>query len=100
MFFFQGEKQNMSVRDDSGDRILGGALVDKSTLVDFLAVRKIPIRRHPFIQAGGVLATEVSSEPESEDPAVESFLSQIRETVLTDRALHDKVQILSSTKTA
>ncbi|KIK97158.1 hypothetical protein PAXRUDRAFT_825250 [Paxillus rubicundulus Ve08.2h10] len=58
--------------------------------VDFLAVRKIPIQRHPFIQAGGVLDAEVSNEPESEDPAVESFLSQIRETVLTDRALHDK----------
>ncbi|KAF9221989.1 DEAD-domain-containing protein [Gyrodon lividus] len=58
--------------------------------VDFLAVRKIPIRRYPFIQAGGVLASEVSSEPEFEDPAVQTFLSQIRETVLTDRALNDK----------
>ncbi|KIJ70539.1 hypothetical protein HYDPIDRAFT_23639 [Hydnomerulius pinastri MD-312] len=58
--------------------------------VDFLAVRKIPIRRHPFIQAGGVLAKEVSSEPENEDPTVALFLSQIRATILTDRALNDK----------
>jgi len=57
---------------------------------DFLAVRKIPIRKHPVIQAGGILSAQGSSEPEANDPAVTSFLSQMRETVLTDRALNDK----------
>ncbi|KAF9247068.1 DEAD-domain-containing protein [Melanogaster broomeanus] len=49
--------------------------------VDFLAVRKIPIRRHPYIRVDGALATEVLSEPESEDPVV-------------NRALSDKVRPL------
>ncbi|KAH0839733.1 DEAD-domain-containing protein [Lanmaoa asiatica] len=58
--------------------------------IDFLAVRKIPIRKHPVIQAGGILPAQSLSEPEPDHPAVTSFLSQIRETVMTDRALHDK----------
>ncbi|KAG6378532.1 DEAD-domain-containing protein [Boletus reticuloceps] len=58
--------------------------------IDFLAVRKIPIRKHPVIQAGGILAERRSSELEPDDLAVTSFLSQIRDIVLTDRALNDK----------
>ncbi|KAF8138261.1 DEAD-domain-containing protein [Boletus edulis] len=58
--------------------------------IDFLAVRKIPIRKHPVIQAGGILAERRSSEPEPDDLAVTSFLSHIRDIVLTDRALNDK----------
>jgi ATP-dependent RNA helicase DDX55/SPB4 len=58
--------------------------------IDFLAVRKIPTRKHPVIQAGGILPAQGSSEPEPDEPAVASFLSQIRDTVLTDRALNDK----------
>jgi hypothetical protein len=54
-------------------------------------VRKIPTRKHPVIQAGGILPAQGSSEPEPDEPAVASFLSQIRDTVLTDRALNDKV---------
>jgi ATP-dependent RNA helicase DDX55/SPB4 len=34
--------------------------------------------------------------PSTEDDIVDTFLSQIRQTVLTDRALHDKVNILSN----
>lgn len=60
---------------------------------DFLAVRKIPIRNHPVIQASGILTQHLSSEPEPNDPAIASFSSQIRETVLTDRALNDKVPV-------
>ncbi|KAF8559086.1 DEAD-domain-containing protein [Imleria badia] len=66
-------------------------LVGRETeYIDFLAVRKIPIRKHPVIQDGGILPQEGSGEPEPDDPAVASFLSQIRQTVLTDRALNDK----------
>ncbi|KAG8218451.1 DEAD-domain-containing protein [Butyriboletus roseoflavus] len=58
--------------------------------IDFLAVRKIPIRKHPVVRADGVLPAQGSSGPEPDDAAVALFLSRIRETVLTDRALHDK----------
>ncbi|KAH7887719.1 DEAD-domain-containing protein [Phlebopus sp. FC_14] len=58
--------------------------------IDFLAVRKIPIWKHPLISAGGVLASDFAPEREETDAAVQSFLSKIRETVLTDRALSDK----------
>lgn len=54
-------------------------------------MRKIPIRNHPAIQAGGNLAEQGTCNLEQEDPAVASFLSQIRKIVLTDRALNDKV---------
>jgi len=54
-------------------------------------VRKIPIRKHPAIRAGGILSAQSSSEPEPDDLVVTSFLSQIRDTVLSDRALNDKV---------
>ncbi|KAI9574881.1 DEAD-domain-containing protein [Boletus coccyginus] len=56
--------------------------------IDFLAVRKIPIRKHPVVRAGGILPAQGSSEPD--ELAVTSFLSQIRGTVLSDRALNDK----------
>lgn len=64
---------------------------------DFLAVRKIPIRKYPIIQAGSVPPPQGSSDnPEPGDQAVASFLSRIRETVLTDRALNDKVPAIIS----
>ncbi|OJA19027.1 hypothetical protein AZE42_00371 [Rhizopogon vesiculosus] len=56
--------------------------------IDFLSVRKIPIRQHPYILADGS-ATRDSDCP-SEDDVVDRFLSQIRQTVMTDRALYDK----------
>lgn len=52
-------------------------------------MRKIPIRKHPVVRAGGFLPAQGSSEPD--ELAVTSFLSQIRGTVLSDRALNDKV---------
>ncbi|KAI6119324.1 DEAD-domain-containing protein [Pisolithus croceorrhizus] len=58
--------------------------------IDFLAVRKIPVRRHPYIGVGGVLARDEIHEPSEEDAVVPEYLSKIREVVLTDRALNDK----------
>lgn len=68
-----------------------GVFDDDHTRKDFLAVRKIPIRKHPVIQAGGILPEQGSGERNADDAAVASFLSQIRNTVLTDRTLNDKV---------
>ncbi|OAX43473.1 DEAD-domain-containing protein [Rhizopogon vinicolor AM-OR11-026] len=56
--------------------------------IDFLSVRKIPIRQHPYILADGSAIRD--SDCPSEDDVVDSFLSQIRQTVMTDRALCDK----------
>jgi hypothetical protein len=58
--------------------------------IDFLSVRKIPIRQHPYILADGSKALE-TDYPSTEDDVVNTFMFQIRQTVMTDRALHDKV---------
>ncbi|KIK48884.1 hypothetical protein CY34DRAFT_797675 [Suillus luteus UH-Slu-Lm8-n1] len=57
--------------------------------IDFLSVRKIPIRQHPYILADGSKAPD-SDCLSTEDGVVNTFMSQIRQTVMTDRALHDK----------
>lgn len=57
--------------------------------IDFLSVRKIPIRQHPHILADGSKAPDTDC-PSTEDDIVSTFMSQIRQTVMTDRALHDK----------
>ncbi|KAG2088496.1 DEAD-domain-containing protein [Suillus discolor] len=57
--------------------------------IDFLSVRKIPIRQHPYILADGSKAPDTDC-PSTEDGVVSTFMSQIRQTVMTDRALHDK----------
>ena len=62
--------------------------------IDFLAVRKIPIKQHPSIQADGSIEQDTDC-PSTEDDVVDTFLSQIRQTVMTDRALYDKVAVLS-----
>ncbi|KAG6335633.1 hypothetical protein ID866_3449 [Astraeus odoratus] len=59
-------------------------------LTDFLAVRKIPVRRYPYLEAEGGFADDDTSERPVEDPVVPEFLSKIRRIVLTDRALYDK----------
>jgi hypothetical protein len=64
------------------------------TSIDFLSVRKIPIRQHSYILEDGS-ATRDTDGPSTEDHVVNTFLSQIRQTIMTDRALHDKVATLS-----
>jgi ATP-dependent RNA helicase DDX55/SPB4 len=54
-------------------------------LVGFLAVRKIPLKCRPRFTEG------LLNVSETEDPAVKTHLSRIREILLSDRALHDKV---------
>ncbi|KAH9934702.1 P-loop containing nucleoside triphosphate hydrolase protein [Fomitopsis serialis] len=59
--------------------------------VDFLAVRKIPLTDHGrFARDDGVLPLLDPDSNEDEDPAVLSAQTEIRQTLLTDRSLHDK----------
>ncbi|KII95178.1 hypothetical protein PLICRDRAFT_34015 [Plicaturopsis crispa FD-325 SS-3] len=58
--------------------------------VDFMKVRKIPLKERPYLSAGD--SFDLSDDPEArpEDPAVPSFQAKIRQVLLTDRTLHDK----------
>lgn len=62
-------------------------LIYISPEIDFMAVRKIPLKQRPALQFDG------SSLPDhdAEDSEVSRALSTIRLVVLKDRALHDKV---------
>lgn len=65
-----------------------------------MAVRKIPLKEQSYLLADGSLHLNASSSNKdnvsSEDASVASFHARIRKTLLTDRALHDKVPIMSS----
>jgi hypothetical protein len=57
-----------------------------------MAVRKIPLREQPYIHESSPLnALAPSPSDKAEDPTVTLFQTRIRKTLLTDRALHDKV---------
>ncbi|KAF9791195.1 DEAD-domain-containing protein [Thelephora terrestris] len=67
--------------------------------VDFLAVRKIPLKKRPYLMDNAAEPAEVwqtSSEESIDtseqptDPAVHKMLTLIRKRVLSDRALHDQ----------
>lgn len=71
---------------------------------DFLAVRKIPLKRRPYLtdsatgpaevrQTSSDESTDTSGKPT--DPAVHKMLTLIRKKVLSDRALHDQVILLA-----
>ncbi|PPQ77748.1 hypothetical protein CVT25_011183 [Psilocybe cyanescens] len=76
--------------------LLSGREVD---FVDFLSIRKIPLKKRPYFTAGGeeqlqcavpqVEGDEGLSEG-PDDPEVEVFLAKIRSILSTDRALHDQ----------
>ena len=55
-----------------------------------MAVRKIPLKEQPYLSNDGSFIKR--DEDAEEDPDVSSILSTIRHKVLTDRALHDKVE--------
>ena len=66
-------------------------LVGRETdYVEFMAVRKIPLKEQPCFVGD---ASPVSEEDEEDDPEITSIMSTIRQKVLADRALHDKVLI-------
>ncbi|KAI0372859.1 DEAD-domain-containing protein [Pilatotrama ljubarskyi] len=56
--------------------------------VEFMSVRKIPLRQRPRFARDG--STKADDDMETEDPEVQAALQKIRQRILTDRALHDK----------
>ncbi|KAF9462671.1 DEAD-domain-containing protein [Collybia nuda] len=56
--------------------------------VDFMSVRKIPLKEQPYFSEDKFVATP--EDESSEDPHVEIFTNKIRETLLTDRGIHDQ----------
>ena len=62
--------------------------------VEFMSVRKIPLKERPrFAQDG---SAKMDDDMDTEDPEVQTAMQQIRQKVLTDRALHDKVRFVHS----
>ncbi|KAI0693285.1 DEAD-domain-containing protein [Cytidiella melzeri] len=55
--------------------------------IDFMSVRKIPLKEHPALTSDGSPRREGDSD--GDDAEVSQFLSIIRSTVRKDRALHD-----------
>jgi ATP-dependent RNA helicase DDX55/SPB4 len=56
-----------------------------------MSVRKIPLKEQRYIEADDNMTTTEDERPL--DPAVSTYLMQIRKIVLTDRALHEKVEL-------
>jgi hypothetical protein len=64
--------------------------------LDFMAVRKIPLKERQYLSEDGLpLPPQSLAELRIEDPSVELFISQIRKAILSDRSLHDKVRMHS-----
>ena len=62
--------------------------------LDFLAVRKIPLKEHPYITENQ--QQHQKEETRSEDADVALFLNKVRVVLKTDRAIHDLVVLLLS----
>ncbi|PFH52747.1 hypothetical protein AMATHDRAFT_73879 [Amanita thiersii Skay4041] len=54
--------------------------------IDFMAVRKIPLKEKPYIKH----STSDFDEDQMEDPCISVFYEQISKFLLTDRAIHDQ----------
>jgi ATP-dependent RNA helicase DDX55/SPB4 len=57
-----------------------------------MAIRKIPLKEHSYVTDGGS-ATSKEADERPIDPQVESSIFHIRQAILADRAIHDKVGI-------
>ncbi|GLB33835.1 putative DEAD-domain-containing protein [Lyophyllum shimeji] len=58
--------------------------------VDFMSVRKIPMKERAYLTEEGTPPSEEEMEERAEDPQVPEFLARIRSFLLTDRAIHDQ----------
>ncbi|KAI0636773.1 DEAD-domain-containing protein [Trametes polyzona] len=56
--------------------------------VEFMSVRKIPMKQRPAFAQDGSAKSE--DDMDTEDPEVKRAMETIRRKILTDRALHDK----------
>ena len=59
----------------------------KPTCVDFMSIRKIPLKEQPYLDRDEWRKTAESEE----DPSTTTLQNKMRESLLTDRALHDQV---------
>lgn len=62
---------------------------------DLLAVRRIPLRRHPYITEaeGQVVASEEAATKRGKpDPATKALMREMQNIVAGDRDLHEKVR--------
>lgn len=64
-----------------------------------MAVRKIPLKERSYLPGDGSVKlyplSSNNNDTLAEDASVTLILARIRKTLLTDRALHDKVYISS-----
>lgn len=60
-----------------------------SDYLDFMSIRKIPMKEQPYLNADDSM--NVADDERPEDPQVEVLTNKIRETLLTDRGIHDQV---------
>lgn len=61
-----------------------------SACIDFMSVRRIPLKEYDYISDSPIQDEDLRSE----DPTVSVALANIRRKLLTDRALHDQVHML------
>ena len=59
----------------------------KCMCVDFMSIRKIPLKEQPYLDDDECYKTTESEE----DPSITTFQNKLREFLLMDRALHDQV---------
>jgi ATP-dependent RNA helicase DDX55/SPB4 len=59
---------------------------------DFMSIRKIPLKEHPYLTDGGSAPLQQPDE-RPVDPQVDTSMLQIRKVMLSDRAIHDQVGI-------
>lgn len=83
-FYWSGEKQSISVSE-----VLMISQDDIEGAEDFMSIRKIPFQRREYLTGENPLTT-TSDENRLEDPQVAEHVKGIRETLLTDRGLHDR----------
>jgi len=60
--------------------------------IDFMSIRKIPLKPHAYILKDLSLTSNDDTE-RSPDNEIDDYLSKIRTKVLTDRALYDQVNL-------
>lgn len=63
-------------------------------MTDLLAIRRIPLRRHPYLleaQGSGKIEPISSPNRDKPDPAAKCLMRDMQTIVATDRDLHEKV---------
>ncbi|KAF8076413.1 DEAD-domain-containing protein [Lyophyllum atratum] len=58
--------------------------------VDFMSIRKIPLKERAYLTTEGTLTSKEEDEERDEDSQVLEVLARIRNTLLTDRGIHDQ----------